>query len=58
MYIKNRQNSCKFKGCSPLQLLSGLIGLNPVIAYFEYSNRCIQFASPEEELLTISQELG
>lgn len=39
MYIQNRRNSSKFKGCSPLQLLNGLIGLKPAIAYFAYTQR-------------------
>ena len=29
MYIANRRDSSKFNGCSPLQLLFGLIGLKP-----------------------------
>ena len=37
MYIQNRRNSSKFKGYSPLQLLNGLIGLKPAIAYFAYT---------------------
>ena len=36
MYIQNRRNSSKFKGCSPLQLCNGLISLKPAIAYFAY----------------------
>lgn len=39
MYIQNRRNSSKFNGCSPLQLLNGLIGLKPAIAYFAYIYR-------------------
>ena len=39
MYIQNRRNSSKFKGCSPLQLLNGLIGLKLAIAYIAYTER-------------------
>ena len=39
MYIQNRRNSSNFNGCSPLQLLNGLIGLEPAIAYFAYTYR-------------------
>ncbi len=39
MYMKNRRDSSKFNGCSPLQLLNGLINLNSEIAYFSYTNR-------------------
>ena len=39
MYIQNRRNGSKFKVCSPLQLLNGLIGLKPAIAYFAYTYR-------------------
>ena len=39
MYIQNRRDSSKFKGCSPLQLCVGLISLNPAIAYFAYTKR-------------------
>ena len=39
MYIQNRRNSSKIKGYSPLQLLSGLTGLKPAIAYFAYIHR-------------------
>ncbi len=42
MYIQNRRNSCKFKGCSPLQNRNGLISLEPEIAYFAYTQRCKQ----------------
>ena len=41
MYIQNRRNSSKFKGCSPLQLFSSLIGLKPAIAYFAYTDRYV-----------------
>ena len=39
MYIQNRRNSSKFKGCSPLQNCNGLISLKPEIAYFAYTQR-------------------
>jgi len=39
MYIQNRRNSSKFKGCSPLQNRNGLISLKPAIAYFAYTKR-------------------
>lgn len=39
MYIQNRRDSSKFKGCSPLQNCIGLIKLKPVIAYFAYTYR-------------------
>jgi hypothetical protein len=42
MYIQNRRNSSKFKGCSPLQNCNGLISLKPTIAYFAYTQRCRQ----------------
>jgi hypothetical protein len=35
----NSRDSSKFKGCSPLQLLNGLIVLKPAIAYFAYTYR-------------------
>ncbi len=47
MYIKNRRNSSKFNGCSPLQNCSGLISLKPAIAYFAYTQRWHQL---EKEL--------
>ena len=40
MYIANRRDSCKFNGCSPLQLHLGLIGLKHAIAYLPYTKRC------------------
>lgn len=43
MYIQNRRNSCKFKGCSPLQNCNGLISLKPAIAYIAYTKRYAQF---------------
>ena len=42
MYIQNRRDSIKLKGCSPFQLLNGLIGLKPAIAYFAYTQRWAQ----------------
>ena len=39
MYIQYRRDSSKFKGCSPLQYLNGLIVLKPAIAYFAYTQR-------------------
>ena len=39
MYIQNRRNSSKFKGCSPLQHRIGLISLKHAIAYFAYTHR-------------------
>jgi hypothetical protein len=38
MYLQNRRNSIKLKGCSPLQLSNGLISLKPAIAYFAILN--------------------
>jgi len=43
MYIQNRRDSSKLKGCSPLQYCNGLIGLKPAIAYFAYTHRYLQF---------------
>ena len=43
MYIQNRRVSSNFKGCSPFQLLNGLIGLKPAIAYFAYTKRCVTY---------------
>ena len=39
MYIQNRRDSSKFKGCSPLQNRNGLISLKSAIAYFAYTQR-------------------
>ncbi len=39
MYMQNRRDSSKFKGCSLLQLHHGLISLKPAIAYFTYTQR-------------------
>jgi hypothetical protein len=41
IYIQNRRDSNKFKGCSPLQIYNGLISLKPAIAYFAYTKRCV-----------------
>ena len=35
----NYRCSRLFKGCSPLQLFNGLIGLKPAIVYFAYTYR-------------------
>ncbi len=43
MYIQNRRDSSKIKGCIPLQLCFGLTGLKPAIAYFAYTNRYSQW---------------
>jgi hypothetical protein len=50
MYIQNRRDSSKFKGCSPLQLHLGLISLKSAIAYFAYTKRSpdIAFGSSGE----------
>ena len=42
MYIQNRLDSSNFKGCSLLQKSKGLIGLEPAIAYFAYTQRYAQ----------------
>jgi len=39
MYMQNRLNGSKFKGCNPLQNFSSLISLKPAIAYFAYTYR-------------------
>src|SRR5690606_136030 len=39
MYIQNRRDSLKLKGCSPLQLSCSLTGKYHAIAYFAYTNR-------------------
>ena len=39
MYIKNRRDSNKIKGCSSLQLLCNLIGKCDEVAYFSYTKR-------------------
>lgn len=39
MYIANRRDSSKLKGCSPLQFCNGLTGLKPAIAYSPYIYR-------------------
>ena len=43
MYIQNRRNSSKFKGCSPLKLLCNLKGNRPQSATFHTANRYIQY---------------
>ena len=43
MYIQNGRNSSKFKGCSPLQNCSRLIGISPAIAHFAYTHRNCDF---------------
>lgn len=40
MFIENRRDSSKFKGCRPLQLHLVWIGLKPAIAYFVYTKHC------------------
>lgn len=45
MYIQNRRDSSKSKGCSPLQHRNGLISLKPAIAYFAYTQRYTQLLS-------------
>jgi len=42
MYIQNRRDSSKFKGCSPLQNRNSLKSLKPANAYFAYTKRCVQ----------------
>ena len=37
MYIKNRRDSSKFKGCSSFQLLCNLIDKYDEVAYFSYT---------------------
>ena len=49
MYIQNRLNSSKFKGCKPLQFLNGLISLKPAIAYFAYTKRYAVFKNRQQE---------
>jgi hypothetical protein len=39
MYIKNRRDSSKFKGCSSFQLLCNLTGKCDEVAYISYTNR-------------------
>jgi len=39
MYIANRRDGSKIKGCSPLQLYLGLIDLKHAIAYLPYTQR-------------------
>lgn len=42
LYVQNRQDSSKFNGCSPLQLLRSLKVKCPAIAYFAYTHRYLQ----------------
>ena len=37
MYIKNRQNTSNFKGCSPLQLSYSLTGKCHAVGYYSYT---------------------
>lgn len=37
MYIANRRDSSKLKGCSPLQFCNGLVRLKPAIVNFAYT---------------------
>jgi len=39
MYIQNKQNSSKFKCCSPLQLSCNLTGKCHVVGYYSYTHR-------------------
>ena len=58
MYIQNRRNSGKFKGCSPLQLYLGLIGLKSAIAYFAYTKRYAQVNVRHEAVrITVKRSL-
>ncbi len=58
MYIQNRRDSCKFKGCSPLQSCNGLISLKPAIAYFAYTNRSLRFPHLNERTESNSPKLA
>jgi len=40
MYKNNSRDSCKFRGCSPLQLSCNLTGKCHVVGYYSYTNRC------------------
>ncbi len=40
MCKNNSRNSCKFKGCSPLQLSCNLTGKCHAIGYYSYTHRC------------------
>ena len=42
MYKNNSRNSSKLKGCSPLQLCSGLKVGAPAVGYYSYTKRCGQ----------------
>ena len=37
MYIQNRRDSSKFKGCSPFQNSNGLMSLKLAVTYFAYT---------------------
>jgi hypothetical protein len=39
MYIQNRRDGSKFKGCSPQQLSCKLTGKCNAVGYYSYSNR-------------------
>ncbi len=39
MYKNNSRDSCKFKGCGPLQLSCNLTGKCHAIGYYSYTNR-------------------
>lgn len=54
MYIQNRRDNSKFKGCSPLQLCNGLTSLKPAIAYFAYTNRYQQAEKKKETYPLVS----
>ena len=39
MYKNNSRDSCKFKGCSPLQLSCKLKDFSYAVGYYSYTNR-------------------
>ena len=43
MYKNNSRDSSKFKVCSPLQLSSNLISMEPAVGYYSYTKRYQQF---------------
>lgn len=47
MYIQNRRESSKFKGCNSLQNRNVLISLKPAIAYLAYNQCFIQYKNRE-----------
>jgi len=57
MYIKNRRDSDKFKGCSPLQPLCDLIEKCNEVANFSYTSRCVQFKQPLESNLHLIRNI-